>query len=347
MFEGFAHVWTPVTLSRRLRADRPLAMRVAGENVVFFRDRDGLPRALLDRCPHRGVKLSLGEQRDGCLACPFHAWKFSGDGAVQHVPLNPDARRERLFATSFQVREVGGLLWLYTAPDARPGEPATTTEPDVPSALTMRGAARTYLEVEWNAHWTRAMENMLDSPHVPFVHRGTIGRFVRPLMRDDSRMEVTWEDAPHGGRTTSQLDERPDSGAMLEWYRPNIMVLHIPVPGEVFRMHAICVPIDATHTRMIVIGARTFATLPLLNPFFNASNRRIVNEDRAVVESSQPAEVPPPSEELSVRTDRATLQFRRYYYETLKPSSAAAPRVRLRAVTPPEVEVELAATVAH
>jgi hypothetical protein len=36
------------------------------------------------------------------------------------------------------------------------------------------------------------------------------------------------------------------------------------------------------------------------------------------VESSDPVEVPPASEELSVATDRATLRFRRYYFEELK-----------------------------
>ena len=40
MFEGFANVWTPVTLSKRLET-KPLSLTVAGEPVVFFRDGDG------------------------------------------------------------------------------------------------------------------------------------------------------------------------------------------------------------------------------------------------------------------------------------------------------------------
>lgn len=43
MFEGFANVWTPVTLARRLKADKPLPVVLAGEKLVFFRGRDGVP----------------------------------------------------------------------------------------------------------------------------------------------------------------------------------------------------------------------------------------------------------------------------------------------------------------
>jgi len=329
MFEGFAHVWTPVILASSLRR-RPLPVTLAGERLVLFRDRDGRAHALLDRCPHRGVALSLGRVTgDGCLECPFHAWKFQGDGCVREVPLNPDAKREHLFTQSFPVREVGNVLWLYTAPVAEP-----PCEPTLPEALTLEGAARTYFQVEWNAHWTRAMENMLDSPHVPYVHKATIGRFVRPYLKPGSRMETGWEDTPYGGRTVSQVDGQAEPGACLDFFRPNMMVLNIPIPGKVFRMHAFCVPVDAARVRMIIIGARTFATLPLLNPFFNHTNKKIAAEDKAVVESSYPVEVPGPAEEQSVRTDRATLQFRKYYHSELKPSSAA-PRAR-RALPPAE-----------
>jgi len=320
MFEGFSRVWTPVTASKRL-GGRPLAVQVAAEKLVLFRDRDGRPRAMLDRCPHRGVALSLGKRTaDGCLECPFHAWRFDGHGRVCDVPLNPDARRERLFATPVPAREAGGLLWVYTAPGREAPQ-----EPVVPDALSDPSLARTYLELEWKAHWTRVMENMLDSPHVPFLHRKTIGRFVRPYLHAGSRMDVELQEQPHGFRTRGVIDgDTSREVGHLDFYRPNIMALHIPIPGRTFRMHAICVPLTNETTRLIVIGTRDFLRLPLLNPLFNASNRRIAMEDKAVVESSQPPEVPPPAAELSVRTDRATLHFRKYYFETLKGSSARA-----------------------
>ena len=321
LFEGLANVWTPAALSRRLKK-QPLAVQVAGEKLVLFRGAGGKVSALLDRCPHRGVALSLGKvAEDGCLECPFHAWRFDGQGKNCAVPLNPDAKRERLSVPSVPARDIGGLLWVYTAPvEAAPAEPA------VPDALTRPGLARTYLEVDWKVHWTRAMENMLDSPHVPFLHRKTIGRFVRPYLKADSRMDIEWEDTPYGGRTRGVLDGNVEREVgHLDFYWPNIMVLHIPMPKHTFRMHAICVPVAQDRTKMIIVGARSFARLLLLNPLFNWSNRRIVIEDQAVVESSQPPEVPPVSEEVSVRTDKATLRFRKYYFETLKPSSASPP----------------------
>ncbi len=83
-------------------------------------------------------------------------------------------------------------------------------------------------------------------------------------------------------------------------------------------MHAICAPIGPRAVRIIIVGARSFARFPPLNLYFNHYNARIAREDQAVVESSDPVEVPPPAEELSVATDRATLRFRKYYYEHLK-----------------------------
>ncbi len=140
-------------------------------------------------------------------------------------------------------------------------------------------------------------------------------------------MELVWEELPWGGRQRMLLDGRGDL-ATLEFYRPNIMALDIPIPGKRFRVHALVVPVDAGHTRLILVGSRDFARWRVLDPVFNLTNTVIARQDRAIVESSSPAEVPPPRDEASVATDRVTLQFRRYYLQELKPSRAPDPAAR-------------------
>ncbi|MFO0604747.1 MAG: aromatic ring-hydroxylating dioxygenase subunit alpha [Polyangiales bacterium] len=316
MFEGFANVWTPVSDARSL-GSRPLPITLAGEKLALFRDGRGGVGALVDRCPHRGVALSLGRVTpEGCLACPFHGWEFDATGRCAHVPLTPDAKRETLGTVAVPAREIGGLLWVYTAPGA-----TAPCEPSPPDTLTRTDLGRAYVDETWQTHWTRAMENMLDSPHVPFVHRGTIGRDQARRMRRDSKMVMRWEPTEHGGLIKMTLDDQPELG-ILEFRRPNMMVLKIPIPGKLFHMHSICVPVGPRETKMIVVGARDFATSSLLDGFFNRTNRKVLGEDKAVLESSDPPEVPPAGEERSVANDRPTLQFRKYYFDELKPSSA-------------------------
>lgn len=316
MFDGFAHVWTPVIEARRLKSE-PLRVLIAGEPVVLFRGKGGAIGALIDRCPHRGAALSLGHvTSDGTLECPFHGWRFDVTGANCHIPLNPDARLDRLGARGLSVRQIGELIWVYTAPGVEAPEPVT------PPELSDPNLSRIYVTRTWACHWTRAMENMLDSPHLPFVHRRTIGRTLRQRMTPQSRMEILWEDTDYGGKARAILDGQ-DNGATLQFHRPNVMTLHIPIPDRTLRIHALVMPIDAGRTQLTVVGTRSFARLALLDPIFALMNGRIADEDKAVVESSGTAEIPPLMSEHSVGSDRATIQFRKYYYETLRASSAA------------------------
>ena len=93
MFDVLPEFWVPVGLAKKLKK-RPLKITVAGESIVLFRDDTGRAQALLDRCPHRSVALSLGSvTEDGCLQCPFHGWQFKGDGTCVKVPLRSEERR--------------------------------------------------------------------------------------------------------------------------------------------------------------------------------------------------------------------------------------------------------------
>ncbi|MFZ6184433.1 Rieske 2Fe-2S domain-containing protein [Nannocystis pusilla] len=317
MFRGFANVWTIVGLGRDLKRRAPLPVQVAGERVVLFRDGEGRACALIDRCPHRGVRLSLGKVEGGCLECPFHGWRFAGDGSNQLVPWNPDARRERLGATPLPVRELGGLLWLYTAPGL-----AAPSEPDVPDVLQRDGLSLSSFTMPFAVHWTRVMENSLDWPHLPFVHRRTL-RDALPL-RPGSRLDIAWEDRSWGGRTSTTIDGVAQP-ITLDYRFPNTMHLHLPAGRRIFELLLTVLPVDDTTTHMIMVTIRDFLKSRLFDRYFASTSRKIGGEDRAVIETSLPMEVPPAGEERSVRTDEPTLRFRKLYRDRLMGSDAGEP----------------------
>ena len=312
--EGFTDVWTPVAMGKEV-GKAPYALTLAGERLVLFRDAQGRVSALHDQCPHRGVKLSLGKvSKDGCLECPFHGWRFASSGACTHIPLNPmpEEKRQRYAATAFPVQERGGLIWVYTRPGAEAPEDLS-----VPSVMEQPGVHVWHYAETWNAHWTRAMENMLDSPHLPFVHRRTIGGALARRMKPDSKMEMEVHPTPTGFRSSWTLDGVV-SDAYLDWLRPNGMSLRIPIPQRVMNLFMWCVPVDENHTRMMLVSTRDFLKYQPFAAMLDHFNKRILREDQAVVESSHPVESPPVSEERSVATDRATLAFRRWYLERKK-----------------------------
>lgn len=318
MFDGFAGQWTPVRFSDEVSEGRLVGLRVAGEKVVVFRD-GGRAVALVDRCPHRGVELSRGRlTSDGCVECPFHGWRFDGSGACRRIPWGevPDGRPERFAATSLPTREAGGMVWVHTSTGGEPPD-----EPQVPPALLDGDAATFRHAEEWTTHWTRAMENMLDSPHLPFVHRRTIGRMLRARARRGDRMEVEVLPRDHGFEVAWTIDGEP-GGAGLEWWRPNGMALDLGFGDRLFRQHMWCVPVDDRTVRMMLTTVRGFGGRSRVVGMFDQFNRAILAEDRRVVESSDPPEVPPAGTEANVPTDRATLAFRRWYDENLRPQGA-------------------------
>jgi phenylpropionate dioxygenase-like ring-hydroxylating dioxygenase large terminal subunit len=310
MFKNFANQWTSVAPSRELGAAKPLGLVIGGERIVLFRDQRGVAHALIDVCPHRGVALSLGKVSDGCLACPFHGWRFQGSGALVHVPWAPDAKRETMAAKSVPLIEAANLLWLYTAVGPMPPE-----GPPIPDELLQGDLRRTGFAVNWATHWTRAMENMLDWPHLPFVHSGSIGRAMRGPA-ETGRMDIHFEEKPWGAATRISINGKAEGGA-LDYRFPNMMVLHIPMPWRTLKLMIACVPIDDGHTRMILMSMRNFLKPSLFDWIFRAMNRRVASEDKPILETSWPTEVPPSGHEQSVRLDKPTLYFRRLYRERI------------------------------
>jgi phenylpropionate dioxygenase-like ring-hydroxylating dioxygenase large terminal subunit len=311
LFGDASNLWIPAEHSRRL-TDSPRRVWVAGQAIALFRDRRGVAHALFDRCPHRGVALSLGRVlEDGCLECPFHGWRFAGDGTCAKVPFDPHAKRDHLRAQSLPIVERGGLLWIHTSTTLASHDRG----PEVPEALERSDLRRRIHEVNFATHWTRVMENMLDTPHLPWVHRATIGRDM--LRHPDDTLTFQLDPRPHGFRLTWQVSGVPAAPPWLEWWRPCGMVINLDEARGSYRLHVFCVPGKPGETRLLFVSSRKFVLGldRLLGSMMSRFEDRILGEDKRVIESSQPAVVPRPSEERSVSTDEPTLRFRKWYWQ--------------------------------
>jgi phenylpropionate dioxygenase-like ring-hydroxylating dioxygenase large terminal subunit len=64
--------WYVVLESTEVGA-KPVGVTRLGEKMVFWRDQAGKISAAVDRCPHRGVALSVGKVLED-ICSPFHGF---------------------------------------------------------------------------------------------------------------------------------------------------------------------------------------------------------------------------------------------------------------------------------
>jgi phenylpropionate dioxygenase-like ring-hydroxylating dioxygenase large terminal subunit len=167
---GFRDYWYPVLPARSLK-NRPVPITVCGDKIVLIRDKGGV-RALKDRCPHRGVPLSLGHQIfPGTLTCAYHGWTFDLEtGALrQALTDGPDSavcRDAEVCIKTYPVEERANLIWVYLG-----DEPCPPLEDDVPEVMLTDDAVVEPMVELREGNWRYAMENACDEAHAKYLHR--------------------------------------------------------------------------------------------------------------------------------------------------------------------------------
>lgn len=105
--------WIPVAISDDISVGDVAPVRHEGQNFVIWRDSLGRLHAAEDRCPHRGVRLSLGFMREDHIACLYHGWQFNGDGRCRHIPAHPALNPPSTIALrNIPSKDRSGLVWI-------------------------------------------------------------------------------------------------------------------------------------------------------------------------------------------------------------------------------------------
>lgn len=285
--------WYVVATSQELGkgpGTKPLSRTLLGLPLVLFRDEKGKASALLDRCPHRNVPLSLGEVQGGQLQCPYHGWRFDGGGTCRFIPSLKDGKTEARArnAMAYPVAELDGFIWVYPTPGAEPKE-----EPYRFRLLDAPGYTVVSRQVEAPGTMHATIENALDVPHTQFLHSGlfraksrgiTIKAHVR---RRGDRVEAEYVGEPRPPGLVGRLLS-PSGGLVTHFDRfllPCIAEVEYRIGEENHILVASAMtPVDDFVTRIYAVVAFRMR-LPgwLLKPFLLPIALKIFSQDAVIL----------------------------------------------------------------
>jgi phenylpropionate dioxygenase-like ring-hydroxylating dioxygenase large terminal subunit len=176
--EGLREYWYPVLESRRL-GSKMVALKIAGQEICLVRE-NGKAHALENRCPHRGIPLSMGSREfPGHVACIYHGWVFDVATGELKAAL-PDGPHSsvvgQVCVRTFPVEERIGMIWVWTGE----GEPVPVEE-DIPEELFRPEADIFWRQKTAKGNWRYAAENGFDESHGKMLHRPALWLFFNRM----------------------------------------------------------------------------------------------------------------------------------------------------------------------
>ena len=169
MGKTFRQYWLPALLSRELPAPdcAPVRVKLLGEDLVAFRDSNGLVGIVEPRCPHRGANLFFGRNEECGLRCAYHGWKFDVAGQCVDVPTVTPEIAERLkpraAIRALETAEAGDIVWAWFGD----GEPPAL--PDFEFAAVPPSHRFVGKKLQ-QCNWAQACEGGLDTAHFSYLH---------------------------------------------------------------------------------------------------------------------------------------------------------------------------------
>ncbi len=289
--------WYAILESNEIKKGKIIGVTRMGEKLVVWRNAKGELSVMADKCPHRGVALSVGKLTGDCIQCPFHGFEFDTTGACKLVPANGrDAEPPRaLHVRSYPVREEHNFVYIWW------GEPRESYPPVPWFESVSDKMVYSTLKDHWANHYSRAIENQLDVVHLPFIHATTIGRGNKTVVNGPvTKEESHWPgdhlinlwvyndvDTGQKPKRASELPE-PTRRPFLQFRYGNLWHNWI---ADNMRIVLAFAPIDNENTLMYIRFYHT-VRIPVLRQLMGwigmLMNLVIERQDRRVVVTQRP-----------------------------------------------------------
>ena len=317
------NLWYVAEWSKAVK-DKPVKVKLLGQNFVLFRDKAGKVNCLSDICIHRGGSLSNGFTTDrNCVACPYHGWEFDAEGKVQFIPSrgegSPIPDRARIDA--YPTEERYGMIWVFMGDLP---EQERYPIPDFPE-YNHPDWKPIYTDFTWQGSVDRVVENGIDIAHTAFVHPG----FGHKEMADKNHT-VKIDKTEYSGTSECILYPPPLQGnlGLMKFFRKDKAETHVSpsfyLPGHCVRLEIKVnswmtmiifdanTPIDENTTKSFVIQVRNFFKWDIFDRGSVKRTQNVFQEDANIVKDLSPYYLPETLEnEVSVEQDKFMSVWRR------------------------------------
>ncbi len=203
------------------------------ESIFALRDREGAIHVYHNVCRHRAARLVEGEGSCGnSITCPYHGWTYNLDGSLRGTPVResfPGLDRSTHGLLPVRMEIMAGFVFVSLTGE---GPPPSAMWGDMLEDFApynfehMQPLAPMYYE-DWDVDWKVAMDNYLESYHVPIGHPG-LSRMFTPDYDDQLNL------ASGVARGVGWMREAP-SPKWSEWrYQSMVQGLtqHLPEPNR-------------------------------------------------------------------------------------------------------------------
>jgi phenylpropionate dioxygenase-like ring-hydroxylating dioxygenase large terminal subunit len=173
--------WYPLSRSEELVPRHIAHAQLLGQELALWRDDVGRANAWENRCPHRGVRLSIGSNCGSELHCRYHGWRFaSASGQCTFIPAHPTQKpASTIKARTFPVEERYGFVWvaLFDAPplssDKRLQGRHVTTMRSLSVQAPPHSVATALSELSWpsskRVHWLQPVDEQCTVVHAALL----------------------------------------------------------------------------------------------------------------------------------------------------------------------------------
>lgn len=301
-----ANFWHPIAESHEV-TEQPRRFFLLDVELVAFRDSNGEVSVFRDLCIHRGTALSLGWVTNGHITCPYHGWEYDRTGKCVNIPALPpgSAIPRKARAIAYQAQEKYGLVWVAMDEPVAPIVSWPGNENENPQYHMHISSHQI-----WQSSAGRAIENFMDFSHFPFVHPNLLSPPDRVLVPE---VEIKQTDYGLTYRYQTIEPESPSSpeGDLVtfeyHYYKPfSVHVKKITSDGGVTIVSGLGSPTKHKQADMWVVFVRNYG-LDVDDSVFDHFSNRVNEQDRRIVESQRPEEIPTDlREELHLKVPDAT-----------------------------------------